>query len=68
MDVIELAGELELDSAGEEESDSDSEEEGEELPNVESNPGMLVSDMSGMEATMGESADALPTADQLRRA
>ena len=34
------------------------------LPGVESNPGMLVNDMSGMEATMGENADALPTADQ----
>ena len=30
MDVIQLAGELDLDSAGEEESDSDSEEESEE--------------------------------------
>ena len=40
------------------------EQTGEELPIVESNPGMLVDDMSGMEATMGENADALPTADQ----
>ena len=31
VDVIQLAGELELDSAWEEESDSDSEEEGEEF-------------------------------------
>ena len=30
VDVIQLAGELELDSAGEEESDSDSEDEGDE--------------------------------------
>ena len=31
---------------------------------MESNPGMLVSDMSGIEATTGEDANAPPTADQ----
>ena len=34
------------------------------LPGVASNPGTLVSDMSGIEATIGENANALPTAEQ----
>ena len=40
------------------------EQTGEGLPSVASNHGVLVSDMSGIEATMGENANALPTADQ----
>ena len=40
------------------------EQTGKGVPGVASNPGTLVSDMSGIEATMGENANALPTADQ----
>ena len=40
------------------------EQTGEGMPSVASNPGTLVSDMSGIEVPMGENANALPTADQ----
>ena len=40
------------------------EQTGEGFPGVASNPGTLVGDMSGIEATMGGNANALPTADQ----
>ena len=42
MDVIQLAGELELDSEGEEESDSESEDEGEECIDEELAEGEFV--------------------------